>query len=250
MKKLTVISALMIVLALIVVGCSPQSAPTTGPAGPQPGSVLPQGPQPGNPQPGGPQPGNPQPGGPQPGGPQPGGPQPDGPQPGGPQPGGPQPGGPKPTNPLPPQPTPKLPSPTVKTGGGTGPVATPTTDLPQIKTAVPAQTNIFDIGLVNIFGNTVTGNIMATIKNEGNVDVDANIEMECWGDWRTCDVCEYAIADTSFHVQLTPGSIVNVDTGLDLNSAITHQSVGCLLTSASISDSNLSNSIYGPVTVK
>ena len=228
MKKLTMISAMMIVLAMIMAGCRPESNPTPGPVGPQPENIFPQGPQPG-----GDLPQAPQPGGDVPPGPQPGGDVPPGPLPGGDVPPGPMPGGDEPPNPQP--------TPTVKSGGGSAPTATL-----KARDAVVAR---LDLGLVNIFGNSNTGNIMATIKNEGNLDVNATVTLQCTGDWRTCDVCKYASSTVSVSISLKPSDIKNIDTGLDLNSAISHQAVTCVLTPPS-GDAHAGNNAYGPVTVK
>lgn len=118
MKKLSLILAALIALALITTGCGPWFNPPIGPPqGPQPQGPIPQGPQPGGPQPGQPGPGQLQPGVPEPGQPQPGQPGPGQP----PMPG--QPGQP-PQPPTPGQPPAPVQPTATKKSGGSNPTAT------------------------------------------------------------------------------------------------------------------------------
>jgi hypothetical protein len=169
-----------------------------------------------------------------------GNPPPQGPGPGGDVP----PGGQVPQNPpqgQPPQGQPQGNPPPQNPGPGGGKAST--------KMPIQNQATTLDLSLSNIFGNTTTGNIMATITNQGNTTVSTTVNLMCTANWRTCDVCQYASSTVAAVVNLTPGGFVNIDTGLDLNSAISHQAVTCSITPPS-GDSNTGNNSRGPVTVK
>jgi hypothetical protein len=156
------------------------------------------------------------------------------------------------------------PVPTHKSGGGTGPTSTPITPSGQKATSTPTtpsgrkatigpisprSAKIFDLGLVNIFGNSTTGKIMATVRNTGNQPWIGTFTLTCTGDWRTCDVCAYASSSQTESASIDVGAIYNLPTGLNLNSKLDHQAVKCELTGVS-NDSNGSNNSYGPVAVK
>ncbi len=129
-------------------------------------------------------------------------------------------------------------------GGNTGPTNTPS--VPVVITAIPVQKATYDIGLINMFA-TKNGNIWVTVKNTGNQPWTNSYTLSCIGDWRTCDVCNYASSSKTESITLAVGDIYNTTTGLSLNSNITHQKVTCTLAT---NDSNSSNNSIGPTSVK
>ncbi len=129
-------------------------------------------------------------------------------------------------------------------GGNTGPTNTPSVTV--VITPIPAQISTYDIGLINMF-TTKNGNIWVTVKNTGNQPWTNSYTLSCIGDWRTCDVCNYASSSKTENITLAVGDIYNTTTGLSLNSNITHQKVTCTLAT---NDSNSSNNSIGPTSVK
>ncbi len=166
MKKISLILAIVTMLALILTGCSLSFNPPLGP---------PQVPQPAQPQPGQPQPGQPQPGQPLPGQPQPGQPQPGQPQPGQPQPGQP-PQPPTPQGPQPGQsPVPAQPTATKKSGGGS-PVATPTATL------ILGQIIQLDLEATDLYVDS--GKFLHIgVKNNSTQSGNITFGVSCTGTW-------------------------------------------------------------------
>ncbi|NTU55171.1 MAG: hypothetical protein HGA79_02865 [Anaerolineales bacterium] len=135
----------------------------------------------------------------------------------------------------------------VSGGGGGNSSSSGNPGVIQIITGVPMESAKYDIGLINLFARSGDGKIMVTIKNTGNQTWTKSYTLSCIGDWRTCDVCNYASSSKTENITLAVGDIHNTSTGFSLNANLTSQKVTCTLAT---SDSNSSNNSIGPTSVK